>query len=152
MAKYLPSVGDVITSQKFVYGYYENEERKAVTIDGKTTERNVPCSISEDERVAIAAKTGEIPPKKRIMELGAHDPSRASAKFVVESAKMEGGGGGHGGETYPDGWHVRARRLNEDGTYNPNGEAIRFYMTSGFTCLVEPEHVQIVGEMQMQFV
>lgn len=152
MAKYLPTVGDVITSQKFAYGYYENEERKVATIDGKTTKRSVPFPLSEDERVAIAAKTGEVPPKKRNVELGAHDPSRASAKFVVESAKMDGGGGGQGGETYPDGWYVQARRLNEDGTYNPNGEAIRFYMTGGFTCFVEPAQVQIVGEMQMRFV
>lgn len=131
----MPEVGDVITSPKFAFGYYKKEGNKEVIIvDGKT--KKYPVRFM-----------------KKILELGAHDPSRATAKFVVETAKTQGGGNGHGPhDTYPDGWYIRARRLNEKGTYNPKGEVICFYMSGCFTCVVEPRDVKIVGKMQMRFV
>ena len=151
--KNLPNVGDIITSPKFAYGYYGREDKQLITVDGTTTKHPVTFHVNEDERVAAAAKSGKVPSKTRIVELGAHDPSRAKAKFVVEVANIQGGGTGHGsGDVYPDGWHVQARRLNDDGTYNPNGEIIRFYMSGCFTCMVKPKDVQVVGKMQMRFV
>lgn len=154
VTKNLPDVGDIITSSKFAYGYYERENKKLITIDGRTTKHPVTFYVSEDERLALAAKSGKVPPKTRTVELGAHDVSRAKAKFVVEAANMQGGGStGHGpGDVYPDGWHVRARRLDNNGTYDPNGEVIQFYMSGCFTCMVEPKDVQVVGKMQLRFV
>lgn len=154
-AKNLPKMGDIITSPKFAFGYYNNEDKKLIVIDGKTEKHpvTVRCYESEDERVAAAAKSGKIPPKTRTVELGAYDSSRATAKFVVEVADMRGGGTGHGpGDIFPDGWYVRARRLNKDESYNPKGEVIYFYMSGCFTCMVEQKDVQVVGKMQMQFV
>lgn len=147
--KNLPNMGDIITSPKFAFGYYDDEDKKFITVDGTTTERPVTYFVGEDGRVALAAQSGKIPPKKRTVELGANDPSRATAKFVVETANMQGGSHGFG-DDYPDGWHVRARRLSEDGSYDPKGEVIRFYMSGGFTCVVND--VKIVGKMQMRFV
>lgn len=53
--------------------------------------------------------------------------------FVVEEAKMGGGGTGHGPQdVYPDAWQVTARRLYEPcglqefGTYDPRGLVIKF--------------------------
>ena len=151
--KNLPNVGDVIMSSKFAYGYYEHKDKKLINIDGKTKKHPVTSYVSEDERVTVAAKSGKVPSKTRTVELGAHDPDRARAKFVIETANMEGGGTGHGPhDVYPNGWHIKARRLNNDGTYNPNGEVIRFFMTGWFGCMVDPKDVRVVGKMQMRFV
>jgi len=149
-ANNLPKVGDVIMSPKFPYGHYGDEEMKFINIDGKTMNYTVIFYMSEDERVALAAKTGIFPPKTRTAELGAYDQSRAAAKFVVEAADMQGGSVGR--DSYPDGWHVRARRLNKDGIYDPDGEVISFYMSGHFAEMVEPKDVHVVGQMKMMFI
>jgi len=55
--------------------------------------------------------------------------------FVVEEAKMTGGGSAQGGDVYPDAWHVKARKLtntqynpktNGFGLYNPKAKLIEF--------------------------
>lgn len=147
----LAKVGDVIISPKFAFGRYSDEDKDFVIVDGKTRKYPVMYHLTEDERVAIAAKSGKIPPKSRTVELGAYDPSRAIAKFVVEKAVMEGGGRGQN-DYICDGWHVLARRLNEDGSYDSKGEAIGFYMTGDFSNMVEPEDVKVVGKMQKRFI
>lgn len=127
------SVGDVITSEKFAYGKYDFDRTK-VTVDGKT--KTYP--------VGIGNKT---------IEYGAYDLTRAGAKFVVETAGMEGGGTGHGpNDVYGDGWHVRARRLQTNGEYDPNGEIIEFYTNGSFNCVIPPKDIRVVGKMQMWFV
>ena len=81
----------------------------------------------------------------------ATDKTRGRARFVVEATEMTGGGTGHGpGDVYPDGWHVTARRLRDDGAYDPDGEVIRFYQTGCFNCMVEAP--SIVGKMAIRFV
>lgn len=146
MKEQMPRIGDIIISPKFAYGYYDGEN--VIAVDGETKKHSDTSRISEDERVEIAAKTGKISPRTRIIELGAFDESRASAKFVVESAKMQGGDTGR--DEYPDGWHVRARRLNKDDSYNPDGELIQFYMSGCFTYMIEPKDVEIVGKMKKE--
>jgi len=116
VAKNLPNVGDVITSPKFAFGYYGDEDKKFIKVDGATENRPVTFYVDEDERVDVAVESGKVPPKTRTVELGAYDSGRATAKFVVEKANMQGGGTGHGRDVYPDGWHVQARRLNKDGS------------------------------------
>jgi hypothetical protein len=66
--------------------------------------------------------------------------------YVVEHAAMEGGGTGHGAhDIYPDGWHIRARKLKADGSYNPMGVEIEFYQSGAFT--VVNEKVPVVGKL-----
>lgn len=75
----------------------------------------------------------------------------ASLKYVVEEARMDGGGTGHGShDFYPDGWRVTSRQLDGD-TYNPANPTISFYMTGCFTHLVLPEDIQIVARMTRKF-
>ena len=143
--KELPQIGDVITSSRFAHGHYESEEDKNTIIVGEVGGYPVTSRISENERMEIAARTGEIPPETRTVELGAYDQSRASARFVVESAKMQGGDTGR--DAYPDGWYVEARRLAEDDSYDPNGEIIQFYMSGCFTFMIESKDVEIVDHM-----
>lgn len=84
------------------------------------------------------------------MHHDAFDETRPSATFVVTRAEAAGGGTGHGPhDIYPDGWEVVAKRLNADGSYNPDGERILFYQTGqlgqSFTCLADAE---VVGKMR----
>jgi len=149
--KNLPNVGDVIKSKKFAFGYYD-EQRTTITVDGLTKKHPVTSYMDEKKRLAIAAKSGQIPPAKITRELGAYDPGRAKAMFVVEEARLQGGSrSGH--DDYPDGWHVKARRLAEMGNYSdPNGELICFYMNGCFNCLIALKDVRIVGRMRRTFV
>ena len=150
--KKLPNVGDVIKSKKFAFGYYD-EQRTTITVDGSTKKHPVTSYMDEKKRLAIAAKSGQIPPAKITVELGAYERSRAYAMFVVEEAGMQGGGSsGHGDGDYPDGWHVKARRLTEMGDYDPNGELICFYMSGCFDCVIALKDVRIVGRMRQIFI
>ncbi len=149
-----PIKGDIITSPKFAYGYYTGEEKvplKIITVDGSTSTHSVGYTVSEEERVAIVAKSGTIPPKLRTVELGAHDKSRGSAKFVVEEARMEGGSDSPR-DPWPDGWHITARRLSPEGKYDSSGEIIDFYMSGCFNCMVDAKDIKVVGKMKMRFV
>ena len=61
------------------------------------------------------------------IDVSAHDPSRGTARFVVEHAESSGGGTPYGeGVPFADGWQVRARRLHPDGSYDSEGEVVRF--------------------------
>lgn len=144
-----PMIGDIITSEKFAFGYKFHQDDKTITIDGKTTQHPIEITIGEDERVALAASTGKIPPKTKTIDLGGHDPSRATAKFVVISARMQGGSSK---QNHPDGWYVLASRLDADGNYSSEGETIEFYTSGFFTCKVAEEDIQLTGKMEMSFV
>lgn len=145
----LPEVGDVIMSKKFAGGEYRGDSKKVIDVDGDIRPHISSRYLSEDERVTMAAKTGKIPPKLVETDRSAYDPSRATAKFVVESAKFSGGSPPGTHDPFPDGWHIKARRLNKNGTYSPKGELICFYMTGSFIGLIEPKDVEIVGKMKV---
>lgn len=51
---------------------------------------------------------------------------KREGKWVVEKAEMTGGGYAMFNDYYPDAWHVTARRLNDDGSYNPKRRTVRF--------------------------
>lgn len=152
-SKEFPKVGDVITSKKFAYGYRYDETGDLVYVDGRTKKQPITEYISEEKRVALAAKTGKIPPKTRTYDRGAYDKSRASALFVVEKADLKSGGYGHGiHDAYPDGWCVRARRLKDNGTYNPTGEVIEFYTSGCFNNQLDPKDIKVIKKMKMGFI
>lgn len=68
-------------------------------------------------------------------------------RYVVEHARSQGGGTAHGPhDIYPDGWHIRARKLNDDGSYNPLGIEIEFYQSGAFT--VVNKDVLVVGKLR----
>lgn len=151
--KSLPVVGDVIMSKLFKFGHYKDGKDKSVVVCGCGKEKYlVGCVMGEEERVALAAKTGQIPPKRYDVDLSAYARDRAECKFVVESAYATGGGSDSiRGESWPDGWFVRARRLNADGTHNPSGELIEFFMTGCFSEIIKPKEVVKVGSMSQTF-
>ena len=70
------------------------------------------------------------------------DSERGKAKFVVEEVDYV-----FPTEGTADCWKIRARRLTDDGTYDPNGEAIAFYMESDYTTPYIDE-VEVVGKMK----
>ena len=146
------NIGDIINSEKFAFGYYDGaydsrgymhpDKNKAITIDGKT--ENYPMGYYNSKNRSWDREVLSV-------DLGAYNKSRAKANFVVEKTAMTGGGTGHGpNDVYPNGWHIVARRLSKDNSYNPLGELITFYQSGCFTCMVE--EVNVVGKMQPMFV
>jgi hypothetical protein len=83
------------------------------------------------------------PPKSDVVSRA--DSSIANAKFVVETASLQGGCG-----DYPDGWFVSARKLKDNGAYDPQGIEIGFYQSGCFIGVIE--RIQVVGKMKMMFV
>lgn len=71
--------------------------------------------------------------------------------YVVIEAYMDGGGqGGHrSNDIYPNGHHVFAKKLNHDGTFNPNGLEINFYQSGCFTA--KNENVPVIRKMAPSF-
>jgi hypothetical protein len=143
-------IGEVIRSGKFAYGYYGSKEghkgqhiakKDVVFVDGTTKSRPVQFPKEDTPR--------NKPMEYSNVELGAYDESRGSALFVVESANLQGGGVDRFSRV-ADGWYVRARRLNDDRSYNPDGEVIEFYQSGEFSGII-PE-VEVVGKMKMVFV
>lgn len=147
-------IGDIITSSEFVDGHYKllrsDKKKRIPEIDRSKVfigTSNYLCSY----RDSIDNDTGEIINKD--LSLSAKDESRGKARFVVEEAFSNGGGammgmGGHM-ESYHDGWHVRARRLNGDGTYNPKGELIDFYQTE---MSESTGPVTVIGKLKRTFI
>jgi hypothetical protein len=75
------------------------------------------------------------------------DPTRSLARYVVLSVRTEGNTRAHGGPY--DTWRqVTAQRLNEDDTYNPEGEVICFPIGSRGR-EDEIREVTLVGRMQL---
>lgn len=76
---------------------------------------------------------------------------KKALEYIVIRAELEGGGTGHGfHDIYSDGWHVNARKLNPDGSYDPKAETIDFYQSGSFTNM--KEKVKLVGKMEQAFV
>jgi hypothetical protein len=145
------TVGDVFRSPKLAFGRKDSGD--SISIDGHTTTCPVTHFYSEDERVAMAAETGQTPPKMYTTDEAAYDPDRGSALFVVISARMGGGGTGMGPyDVYPDGWSVAAQRLDAEGKYDRTGEVVRFYQSGCFNCMVEPGDIEFVRKMEATFI
>lgn len=71
-------------------------------------------------------------------------------EYVVERALMTGGGSCHN-DSYPDAWHVEARRLTPEGNYDPKGRLIRFTQNTNCYSTVR-NGVKIVRKMRRVFV
>jgi hypothetical protein len=148
--------GDIIVSSNFAYcvaahkiEWDEKEQKNVPFVDIK--------NITVDEYKHREHKIGFLSYYTRkgksisdTVDVAAFDRSRGLAKFVVEKTAMEGGGTGHGpNDIYPDGWHVFARRLSVENTYDPKGELINFYQSGCFNSLVKD--VEVVGKMNKKY-
>jgi hypothetical protein len=146
-----PQVGDVVVSEAFAYGTKDPHFGSRITVDGETQTYTAEYGISQEAREIAIAITGDIPPKRVTINLAAYDLSRGQAEFVVEEAAMQGGSNS-GHDDRPDGWHIVGRRLNTNGTFNPVGEEIEFYMSGFSGVIIPPERVRIVRKMKKMFV
>lgn len=70
--------------------------------------------------------------------------------YLVEEARMGGGGTAMFNDYYPDGWQVTARKFN-GGDYNPNGEVITFYQSGAFNTRIDTP-IQVWGKMKQKWV
>lgn len=132
MNVYRAQVGDVIRSDAFASG--RRDQRTGVVRIGG----NWAVQTKQDGEYKIDPS------------YDGRDALRASAEFVVEKACSDGGGTGHGPhDVFPNGWHVTARRLFADGTYNARGEVITFYQSGCFEGMVK--EVEFVRSMRLTF-
>jgi hypothetical protein len=84
------------------------------------------------------------------LKKGSHtlDLSYLKGKYVVVHAASQGGGTGHSHhDVYPNGWFIRARKLRQDGSYDPQGIEISFYQSGCFTAM--NTDVPVVSQMSM---
>jgi hypothetical protein len=142
------SVGDIVQSPRFVYGEATNRDNpRAGCAWVGASER---CRVHHIEEVTIEVHGHRISTRipGDLHKYDRSDVSRREAKFVVVSTNMQGGGyGGHGpGDYYPDGLYVKARRLAADGSYDPEGELIAFYMSGCFRQMIL--EVELTGRME----
>lgn len=76
---------------------------------------------------------------------------RKKGKWVVEKAEMSGGGTAMFNDRYPDAWHVSARRLNDNDTYNPDRRLFNFTQhTNCYNSVIDG--VEKVGKMKKTYV
>lgn len=76
---------------------------------------------------------------------------RKDGKWIVERAEMSGGGVAMFNDTYPDAWHVWARKLHDDGTYNPDRRLFKFTQnTNCYNSVIDG--VEKVGQMKKTYV
>lgn len=154
--KKMPQVGDVIRSIRFIYGekdLFDRNERIKVGRD--EPEYIVRRHLTDEEIAEIVLKTKKMPKGEALwidVDYGSVDLTRAKAEYVVIEARKQGGGPDpYGGASYPDGWHVVAKRLKEGRVWDPKGEEIEFYMSPGFQNMIPPERVRIVGHMEASY-
>lgn len=146
----LPQKGDIIVCKRFVYGYKNYVNPSLIEVGDSSPQHIIGRKMTDEETVAYVETHHKMPPDQYIDEdLGVPDKSRGTAKFVVIDGVMSGGGIAQGNDVYPDGWHITARRLNNQGSFDPKGEVIVFYMTGCFINMIPPEEVQILGHMQV---
>lgn len=145
--------GDVIQAKNgWEFGEYTNRGSAGAVVlvsDSPSQHHRHVVNIINPDASPRQIAEGTAPRYIQSMHRDAFDETRPSAKFVVTRAEAAGGGTGHGPhDVYPDGWEVVAKRLNADGSYNPDGEKILFFQTGqlgqSFTCLADAE---VVGKM-----
>lgn len=142
-------VGDVFTSRTFGENrmvhktkFVDRKEPDGTAIHELVLDQEHPITIGHGTEhgyfQTVTRPDGFSKKTSETLNVSAHDESRGDAKFVVEQTAMTGGGTGHGPhDVYPDGWQVTARRLTDEGNYDPNGESVYFYQSGSFTNLVK---------------
>lgn len=77
---------------------------------------------------------------------------KETGSYVVLKTAYEGGGTGMGPhDVYPDGHHVYAKKLKNNGFWDSNGQEIDFYQSGCFTCMIEPKDIGVIKTMKMSF-
>lgn len=86
------NLGDIIRSEKFAFGYYDQQEDKKgyfvpaidqITVDGETEEYKV--------KFRKPGTPWDKTPEYETVNLSAYDKSRGKSLFVVEKAQLQGG-------------------------------------------------------------
>lgn len=75
------------------------------------------------------------------------DTNKFIGEYVVTSAGM--GGGSSGYDSYPDGWHIIAKKLN-NGKFDKNGLEVSFYQSGCFT--VVNKNIPVIRKMKNTFI
>ncbi|TSC62752.1 MAG: hypothetical protein G01um101448_454 [Parcubacteria group bacterium Gr01-1014_48] len=140
----LPSVGDVITSQKFVFGK-KDESGKFIKIVN-----TVDCT-----KLFVSLQQGDTFIEKSIAR-GAHnidafDASRAQAEFLVIDAHWVDNPIVKGTDACASRWYISAQRLlHENGSKNLGDERIAFFLCGlSDENVLAPNDIKIVRTTHM---
>lgn len=121
-------VGDVFTCPAFAQCEYTGRDFANLRVDKGPPMVPVPYHASHEFSGGVK------------FDPSADDPSRGEAEFVVLEARLGGGGTAMFNDHYADGWCLLARRLNDDGSWNPEGELVKFSQTGCFSTTVKSVH------------
>ena len=113
-------------------------------IYSNVTERRKDANALAETEVKI----GEV----RKTTKSAYDTGELIGDYIVLRANMDGGGEDRPNDSHPDGWHVVAKKLREDGSYNPDGKEVSFYQSGDFTAMIMPGEVKPIRKMKKTFV
>ena len=106
--KKMPQVGDVIRSDRFIYGEKNFDKSDKRIVVGRDEPKYIVSEHLTDSEIAkIVLRTKKMPKGEDLWverDYGSVDLTRAKAEYVVIEAKMQGGGTGHGPhDVFPDG-------------------------------------------------
>lgn len=117
----LPCVHDVITSPKFSFANW-SENGKFLKI--VNVEESSKYYIALERNGSFAEKT--LSRDARLID--SFDASRAHAEFVIEDSRWADNPVTKGTHACASRWYVSARRLKSNGSYDPLGERIAFFL------------------------
>lgn len=142
-------VGDVITSQRFIYGERTIAGPQVIFVGLKSPESKYGRPMTDGEKTQFVLKNKRMPTfsEQTIMfDIGVPDLTRASAKFVVTECVWEEGS--HSGNTImPGSWKYFAKRLDGYGKWDPKGEEIIFVTEYNSSLNIDPKEIKVVGHM-----
>jgi len=129
-------VGDLFRCKKFAHTCQRNIGQDDLLSPGEGYE----YSYTHTEIREIGGETWECSTKRKA-NTDRSDPSNGKAVFEVLDARYSGGGYGHGfHDVYPDGWCIRARRVDKPEVI------IEFYQSGCFTTVIKPEDIERIKE------
>lgn len=143
---------NTLVPEKFIYGnrVLSDEISKTVIVVGKTLTQSVDAqkkavnslvkrviTAFDYEGVKITEKEALVFVNETLSTIGSKPLESFTfneGEFLVIETKSDGGGTGHGmHDVYPNGHHVFAKRLADDGSYDPEGDEVDFYQSGSFT-------------------
>lgn len=117
----LPEVNDIVTSLLFAFAN-RSESGGFLKIVNATESPDYSVSLNREQE-----------PKEKLLNrhafaVDAFDSSRGHAEFIVEEARWADNPLTKNTDACSSRWYVSARRLRGNGSYDPNGERISFFL------------------------
>lgn len=125
--------------------------REGLEVYASLPQKFVYSNITERSRNANElAETEIIIGEIRKTTKSKYDTHEFIGEYVVTKTNMGGGETRYPNDSYPNGWHVTAKKL-KDGKYDLKGKEVNFYQTGFFTAMIKPGEVKPIRKMKQKF-